>query len=82
MQETPFSFYSRDVRSINTSRFTKMRDARSIGMSPFCFARNHTLHKKLNIRLQETTHTLETSIFSHIEHISHKYPMKVKFSHK
>jgi hypothetical protein len=22
------------------------------------------------------------AIFSHVEHISHKYPMKVKFSHK
>jgi hypothetical protein len=30
----------------------------------------------------ETAHTLETAIFSHIEHISHQYPMKVKFSHK
>jgi hypothetical protein len=44
---------------------------------------SETAHKGL-----ETAHTSKTkprhqmSIFSHIEHISHKYPMKVKLSHK
>jgi hypothetical protein len=64
------------------SPFTKMRDAHSIGVSPFCFTRKHTLHYKLNTKLQRTAHTSEIAIFSHIEHISQQYPMKVKFPHK
>jgi hypothetical protein len=71
-----------DTRSVGTSPFTKMWGVCSVGVSPFCFTRKHTFHQKLNARLQETTHTSETSIFSHIEHISQKYPMKVKFPHK
>jgi hypothetical protein len=45
-----------------------------------------SVHQKLNTRPQKL-HTLQNrtkssiAIFSHIEHISHKYPIKVIFSH-
>jgi hypothetical protein len=48
----------------------------------------HTSKIETEHKTSKTEHTSETeprhemTIFSHIEHISHKYPIKVIFSHK
>jgi hypothetical protein len=75
----------------------EIRDAYCVGTSPFsldmrrvlcghvslflhqklnnCYIK-YSVYQKLNRRLQKQP------IFSHIEHISHQYPLKVKFLHK
>jgi hypothetical protein len=89
---------------------SQISDAHCIGASPFYFIRNWTIAKfsivstknwtqefrncthfrnrtKTSIaiysHIEHILHKYPTKVmFSHIEHISHKYPLKVKFSHK
>jgi hypothetical protein len=66
----------------------QIRHAHCLGVSPFSSSETEQLPDSVYCpseaehKTSETAHTLETSIFSHIEHISHQYPMKVKFLHK